>query len=654
MSDAFPLGCVALIDDHADLRCAIVRELCHEFPNAEFLEIIGPDSLEHALSRELNVAIIDSTLSWGDGLTVLRRLKQAHPNCPVIMFCDNTSQALVVEAMKAKLDDFLLKAPLREQLNALRRAVCAAVECAARKAQDEAIGRRVGDEILNDRNTFQALLESQPGVVYMFERYGRFLRWNKQFEEVTGYTSVEISRMHPAEMIPVDQREFTVARIREAYARGAAQADVDLLTKDGRRIPYSFTARRMDLGNRPCMIGVGIDISDRKKMENELRRNAEALRHADQRKNEFLAMLAHELRNPLGPIRNAMQILRKTRPLDIEAESLRCIVDRQVSHMARLIDDLLDVSRVSRGRILLRMERMDLSKVARTAINDHRSAFEAIDIRLECTIPDTPIWIMGDVTRVAQIIGNILNNALKFTDMGGWVKTSQRISNGFVALVFADSGIGISPEMLPQLFSPFVQADESIDRTRGGLGLGLALVKGLVELHGGHASAFSEGLGKGTRITIDFPLTASPPQVAQAAISTQAAPRSACRILIIEDNIDAADTTKTLLEIAGHTVEVVNTGTAAIHAGHRFEPEIVICDIGLPDGMDGYAVARAMRADDRLASCYLIALSGYGQAEDQRRAQQAGFDIHLTKPLDPTILEEVIQNVMGNRTSTTR
>jgi PAS domain S-box-containing protein len=385
----------------------------------------------------------------------------------------------------------------------------------------------------------------------------------------------------------------------------------------------------------------GVDITEQV-------RTAQALREAGRKKDEFLAMLGHELRNPLAPIRNAVQILRQAGHHEPVLEKTRDMIDRQVSHMARLVDDLLDVSRISRGKILLHQERLDLTKLVRDTVEDHRRDLEAGGLTLDLELPAQPLWVEGDATRLAQALGNLLSNAGKFTDPSGRVfvevKTVGLRAGGdreTAEIVVQDTGIGIEPEMLGNLFETFSQADRTLARSRGGLGLGLVLVKGLMDLHGGEAEAASEGLGRGSRFTLRLPLAADQETPVEEAVPPARANGSR-RVLIIEDNADAAESLQMLLELSGFEVTTAADGTSGLETARRFHPDVVLCDIGLPGGLDGYGVARELRADSAFQSVQLIALTGYGQAEDQRRAYAEGFDLHLTKPVDPVRLKDLL------------
>ena len=375
------------------------------------------------------------------------------------------------------------------------------------------------------------------------------------------------------------------------------------------------------------------DVTERVASEEELQQRALALAEANRHKDDFLAMLAHELRNPLGPTRNAVQILQLVNSTDTAIQDARDIIARQVTHMARLIDDLLDVSRLGHGKILLRTERLDLVRLVRQSAEDYRSILGASGISLDLELGAEPIWINGDATRLAQMIGNLLHNAQKFTDVGGSVKVRVWTEGQHALIAVQDTGIGMQPEIIGRVFDTFSQADRSLARSRGGLGLGLALLKGLVELHGGSVRAASAGLGKGSEFTMSLPLY-SGPVVEPAKTETAPALDQPFRILVIEDNKDAAESTRMLLSLIGHDVKIAHTGHAGLALGLSFRPEVILCDIGLPGGMSGYDVARAFRQEPELKSAYMIALTGYGRDEDLQQTQAAGFDLHLTKPVD--------------------
>lgn len=383
--------------------------------------------------------------------------------------------------------------------------------------------------------------------------------------------------------------------------------------------------------------------------QRQAREEGEEAQRSDRRKTEFLAMLAHELRNPLSPIVNAVHLLKRAPSSDPTSERALSMIDRQVQHMVRLIDDLLDLSRISSGRILLRKQRVDLSALARSVVEDHRAGIEAAGISVELSVPPEPRWLEADATRLAQCVGNLLNNALKFTDPGGRITVEVLDDGGGAALLrVRDSGVGMEPEILARAFEPFAQAEHHLERGRGGLGLGLPLVQALVEMHGGTVTARSEGAGRGSELTIRLPLlAASAPAPAPLVDSTAdgvASPEARRRVLVIEDNADAAESARDLLEMWGHEAVIARTGVDGVDMAIATQPDLVLCDISLEGSMSGYDVAQALRRNPATASIHLVAVTGYGMEEDQRRALQAGFDRHVTKPVRPEALATLVQS----------
>jgi signal transduction histidine kinase len=368
----------------------------------------------------------------------------------------------------------------------------------------------------------------------------------------------------------------------------------------------------------------------------------EQLLEADRRKNEFLAVLSHELRNPLAPIKNSLYILNRATPGGEQARRALRVIDRQATQLSNLVDDLLDVTRITRNKIRLQKQRLDLSQLVQRAVEDCRTFFERNDVRLSCDLAPTPVLVDADATRVAQIVGNLLQNAAKFTPRGGRAHVSVAVEAGQGVIRVVDNGVGMAPETVALLFQPFMQADQSLDRSKGGLGLGLALIKGLVEMHGGTIQAQSDGLGKGAAFVVRLPLeTGDAPEKPSVRAS---GPRICRRVLIIEDNLDAAESLREALELGEHEVEVAHSGPEGIERARSFRPDAVLCDIGLP-GMDGYDVARVVRQDPTLQSTCLVALSGYALPEDLERAVEAGFQHHLAKPPSVDRLEQVLSEL---------
>jgi signal transduction histidine kinase/DNA-binding response OmpR family regulator len=366
------------------------------------------------------------------------------------------------------------------------------------------------------------------------------------------------------------------------------------------------------------------------------------IREANQRKDEFLAMLAHELRNPLAPILNALHILRLSGTDTEAAEKARETAERQVRHMVRLVDDLLDVSRITRGKIELRKEPVELAGVVARAVESTRPLVDGRSHQLEVSAVPEGVWIEADPTRLEQVLANLLNNAAKYTEPGGRIWLTARQDNGAVEVRVKDTGIGLAPEMLRCVFEPFVQVDQSLERAQGGLGIGLTLVRSLVEMHGGTVHAHSAGLGQGSEFVVRLPVLPQPAGAPPRPVAeTQPSPVRPLRVLLVEDNKDSAESLATVLRLLGHEVNLAHDGPAALVAAADFQPEVVLLDIGLP-GMDGYQVAQRLRQEFGLTEARLIALTGYGQEEDRLRSLEAGFDQHLVKPVDHELLGQIL------------
>jgi CheY-like chemotaxis protein/two-component sensor histidine kinase len=375
-----------------------------------------------------------------------------------------------------------------------------------------------------------------------------------------------------------------------------------------------------------------MDITERKRAE-------EALREGDRRKDEFLRMLSHELRNPLAPIRNSVYILRRANPGGEQATRAQDVIERQTEHLTRLVDDLLDVTRIARGKIELRPSRVDLREVVERAGDDYRLTMRDRGVSFEVVVPEQKLWGQVDPVRITQVVGNLLHNASKFTRRGDSVTLSLMERDGQAEIRVRDTGAGIEPELLPSIFEPFVQGDRTLARTEGGLGLGLALVKGIIELHRGNVRVESGGAGKGTEVMLSLPLAAHPRAVDRAApVETPTA--GGCHVLVVDDHPDAAESLGEIVRMLGHTVELAYDGPSALDKARAKPPDVVLCDIGLP-GMSGYEVAKALRAI-LPGGVQLIAVSGYAQPEDVKKAVAAGFDHHLAKPAEMAKIERLL------------
>jgi signal transduction histidine kinase len=367
---------------------------------------------------------------------------------------------------------------------------------------------------------------------------------------------------------------------------------------------------------------------------------AAALREVDRRKNAFIAALSHELRNPLAPIRNSVYVLGRVAAGSDEARRAHAVIDRQVAQLARLVDDLLDVTRISLDKIELQRQRLELNELVRRTVDDHRSLFEQGEVSLELALSAHPLFVHADGDRLVQVLGNLLQNAAKFTAAGGRTSVSVGAApaDGHVVIRVADTGVGMTDETLSRLFQPFMQAETSRDRSKGGLGLGLALAKRLVELHGGRVSAASAGVGKGAEFVVALPLAPADAGPRSSGISPA---RTCQRVLVIEDDVDSAESLRRLLERGGKGVAQAYNGWRGLARARAFRPDAILCDVGLP-GLNGYQVARAVRDDADLGRTFLVAVTGYAMPEDLERAAVAGFDHHLAKPVSPERLAQLL------------
>jgi PAS domain S-box-containing protein len=488
------------------------------------------------------------------------------------------------------------------------------------------------------------------------ELTGRFMLVNQRYCQIVGRSAEELYHLRMQDITHPDDRSGNLSQFQRLVVEGREfTVEKRYVRPDGSYVwvHNSVSLIRDGAGNPAHAVAFTLDISAHKETERERERlldreraTHDELAEVDRRKDEFLAMLGHELRNPLSGIVSAVQILEESSCNDAMAREMHAVIKRQSLHMTTLIDDLLDISRIESGKILLQMGRLDLVALTKNAIADHQHHFDENRLTLVFEPPDEPLWVVGDATRISQVITNLLHNATKFTDPGGIIDVCVTRGEASAAISVRDTGIGMELAELGMMFEPFRQAESSRVRSRGGLGLGLALAKRLVEKHGGTITATSDGLGCGSVFSIELPrdrATISEP--AQRAIPAAAA-LTRRRILIVDDRRDARLTLTVQLTQMGQQVAEAENGTDALSVARSFHPEIVICDIGLPD-IDGYAVARAMRADPDLSAVRLVALTGYGQAVDRERALQAGFDRHLTKPVSPEHLKDFLLTVQG-------
>jgi two-component system CheB/CheR fusion protein len=501
------------------------------------------------------------------------------------------------------------------------------------------------------------LLEHTTDAVFVHDPSGIIQYWNRAAELLYGVPRADAIGKRVQQLVPMEPSQAQAARKTLEEVR-QWRGEITLRRGD-QTLVVAANQVLFEEGGKLLVLETHHDVSEHKRLEATLKKRVEDLALADASKNDFLAMLAHELRNPLAPLRNAVQILKRA-PLD-EAlnEKTRELIDRQVTNMVRMVDDLLDAARLTKGRVALELETVVLQSVIQRAVDATRSAAQERNHRVSVVMPTAPIRLRGDATRLEQVFGNLLINAIKYTEENGDIGLTAvarvvdaRPERHEVVVRVRDNGIGIAPDMLPRVFDLFSQADHSIARTQGGLGIGLNIVRSLVELHGGKVSAHSAGLKLGSEFVVRLPVLPdgdadddadegsgerSDEQPAPSAARADAA----CRFLVVDDSVDIAESTATLLGLQGYEVRTANSGEQALETAEQFHPDFVLLDLGMP-GLDGFAVARRMRSRQSLANATLIAVSGYGSDADRRRAREAGFDFHFTKPLDLNALEKIV------------
>jgi PAS domain S-box-containing protein len=510
----------------------------------------------------------------------------------------------------------------------------------------EVTGRLVIERALRDsERLYRAIGESIDYGVWISDAQGRNTYASDSFLRLCGITQEECSDFRWGSFLHPDDRDETIAAWQECVRTGAVwYREYRVRGVDGRFhfILAQGVPIRDELGNITSWAGINLDIERMKQTEH-------ALREADRRKDEFLATLAHELRNPLAPIRNAARLLGLPAANEDQRTWARDIIARQVRNMALLLDDLLDVSRITRGQLELKKDYVELHAVIDTAIESARPLIDAKKHELAIHVPEGPVRIEADPLRLSQVLSNLLNNAAKYTDPCGQITLRAVVVGDDLALHVLDNGIGMRADSIPTIFNMFSQVSSVVDRAEGGLGIGLALVRGLVALHGGQVEARSEGLGCGSEFTIRLPrcvVRLAPVDASVPAIAgTQLLPQRK-RLLVADDNRDAATSLSAILELTGYSVTTVFCGQDALAAAARLKPEAYLLDIGMPD-MSGYEVARRIRQEAWGRNAYVMALTGWGQAQDKEAARAAGFDEHLTKPVDPAVLEALLLRALA-------
>ncbi len=508
------------------------------------------------------------------------------------------------------------------------------------------------EELRQSEQRFRLLVDSvKEYAIFMLDPEGRVMSWNRGAERIKGYTAAEIigqhfSKFYSSEDVRDGKPEMELKRASEF---GSVEDEGWRIRKD-RSLFWANVVITAIRDNENLLLGfakVTRDLTEK--------RRSEALEVADRQKNEFLAMLAHELRNPLAPISNGLQLLRMPQVDSNTIEQTTAMMERQVFHLVRLVDDLLDVSRIITGKLNFKKEAVELASVIVRAVEEAQPVIDARGHELMLSLPARPIIVDADVLRLSQIFSNLLTNAAKYSDKPSQIWLSVERQEEDVVVRVKDTGIGIAPEVLPKIFSLFVQADHSLARSQGGLGIGLTVVKRLVEMHHGTVTAKSSGLGQGSEFVVRLPISKqNAPEIKSARLASPAHEQIVGRrILVVDDNVDAALGLSAVLRAKGHESQTAYTGPTALEAVQSFQPEIILLDIGLP-GMSGYEVARLLRAEPTTRGAVIAALTGYGQESDRQRSLDAGFDYHLTKPPDPNFLDVLLSSPRLRASSGTR
>ncbi len=619
-----PRARILLADDNADMRDYLRRLLAADYQVLPVAD--GEHALRLAAEQKPDLVISDVMMPIldGFGLLVALRADARTASIPVIILSARAGEEARVEGLQAGADDYLTKPFSARELLARVGGTLALA-----KARREAM-RREEELKAETANVLENIAEG----FFALDGEFRFTYVNAEAERLNGVRREDLLGRPIWEVFPA----ILGTRVETEYRRAMSE-----------RVPVRFEnlyepwSRWFEIDVYPTDTdGLAIyfrDITDRK-------RDMEALQEADRRKDEFLATLAHELRNPLAPIRNGLQILRLAKD-DREAEErARAMIERQVRQMVRLIDDLLDLSRISRGKVELRRERIPLETVVQNAVETSRPLIEQSGHRLTLDLPAEPLCVDADVTRIAQVVANLLNNAAKYTEPGGDIRLTVSSGESDVAISVQDNGVGIPAPMLPQIFEMFTQVDRSLERSQGGLGIGLTLVKRLVEMHGGTVEARSQGHGQGSEFVIRLPLLKAAPEdsppPADGELAAGASGRR--RILVADDNVDSAVSLTLMLEFMGNEVRTAHDGIEAVAAAAEFRPELILLDIGMP-GMNGYDACREIRRQPWGQGTVIAALTGWGQDEDKRRSREAGFDQHLIKPVEPAALDRLLASL---------
>jgi PAS domain S-box-containing protein len=588
------------------------------------------EAIDAVQGGTVTAAVLDLQLPGGtSGIELYERLKADGWILPAVLVTAYPDQAVAIRALRAGIRDFVPKSG--DFLDYLSAAV------------DRVVGQaRVERKLVESELRLASIVGTALDAILMCNAQLNVLLFNRSAEEMFGYSSAEAVGRGLNEFIP--QLAPVPHAGGDSGPSGVAQQRVEVegVQADGTRVPIEVSVSDVVVHGRRLFTVIARDISERKRIEGELR-------DADRRKDQFLGMLAHELRNPLAAIMTAGEVL-KLRLNDPSTHKLMAVITRQTRALSRMVDDLLDVSRVTLGKIQLANEPLLLGQVVSRAVEGIRDAAAANGLQLEIDVDQEPVWLNGDATRLEQVLANLLQNALKFTASGGRIRVRAGAEGDHAVIRVRDTGIGIEPALLPRVFDLFVQADTSLDRSKSGLGIGLALVRQIVSLHGGSVAAYSEGAGRGAEFVVRLPMAIDAERGADAPEGGVRPATRSLRILVVDDQHDIADSLAMLLGSLGHHVRAVYDGATALALCRSERPEVMFVDLGMP-GMSGYDVAEQVRRSPELAGVLLIALTGYGREDDRVRARHAGFHLHLTKPVTDAQLQAVLSAASDGRLS---
>jgi PAS domain S-box-containing protein len=616
---------VLIVEDDAGIATLEKRQL--ERSGYEVVVAGSPaEALRAVRNDSINLALLDLRLEEASGLDLYEQLKAEGHNIPAILVTAFPDQTTAIRALRAGVRDFVPKSA--EFLEYLPTAV------------DRVVGQvRVERKLVESELRLASIIGTAMDAIVMCDDHLRIILFNRSAERMFGLPASQALHESLHRFIP--DIDLFAPRTDGCDTADTVQGrlEVNAIRADGERFPVEVSISEVAVHARCLYTVIARDITERKRAEAELR-------EADHRKDVFLGMLGHELRNPLAAITTAGEVLHRTIG-DPAGHKLTNVIRRQTAALARMVDDLLDVSRVTLGKIQLTLEPLLLSEVARRAADHARAVAAKGDLRVDVEIGPEPVWIDGDATRLDQVLANLLNNAAKFTPPGGTIALTAGVEGTEAVIRVRDSGIGIEPALLPRIFDLFVQGDTSLDRAKSGLGIGLALVRQVVTMHRGRVVAHSAGSGRGSEFVVTLPVLPFEGAVVEEPESTPAAERHALSILVVDDHPDLADAIASLLEGIGHEARAVYSGEEALATARTRKPDVMIVDIGMP-GMTGYDVARRVRADRAFAGTRLVALTGYGRDEDRVRVIEAGFDLHLTKPVSESQFQKVLSSLSSS------